>query len=167
MQEPNDRIKEIWSESHTVNKAGSHICGDLDVHEDRSLRSNGKECPMFVFPVFKEGGDQYMMMLSQFQENMFILTYLEEYKRDPASARPWMQVTLYDELVKEKAIGLYRVDFIPELSRAESATLFKILLDMYSTKEMYNSHVLTFNKNPDRFDFNKYVDVVKYKCLDS
>ena len=165
MQESSDRIKEIWSESHTVNKTGLHICGDLDVQQDRLLRSNGKKCPMFVFPVFKGSDDQYMMLFSQFQENMFILTYLEEYKRNPASARPWMQVTLYDELVEEKAIGLYRADFIPELSEAESTKLLKILLYMYSDEEMYNSHVLIFNKHPERFDFNNYVDSVKKIAL--
>ena len=160
-QESNDRIKEIWSGSQTVNRTGLHICGDLDVQQDRLFRAKGKECPMFVFPVFKDSDDQYMMLLSQFQQNMFILTYLEEYKRNPASARPWMQITLYDELVKEKAISLYRADFIPELSIPESTTLSKVLFNMYSDQGMYDSHVLTFNKHPAKFDYNKYLDDVK------
>ena len=161
MQEPSDRIKEIWSEYHTVNKSGLQICGNLDTRMDQLLRAKGKESPMFVFPVFKGSDDQYMVLFSQFQENMFILTYLEEYKRNPASAQPWMQITLYDELVKEKAIGLYRADFIPNLNKAESTLILKMLFDVYSDEIMYNSHVLTFNKHPEQFNFKKYFDVVK------
>ena len=45
---------------------------------------------------------------------MILITHLEEYKSNPATAEPYMTITLHDELVKEKEIVLVRGDFRPK-----------------------------------------------------
>lgn len=69
----------------------------------------------FIFPVYRDSG--YMMVISQFQDMCFLLTYLEEYRKNPAAANPWMSVTLYDEFIPDKGIGLLRGDVSNQLTK--------------------------------------------------
>jgi ATP synthase mitochondrial F1 complex assembly factor 1 len=158
MQESTDRIKEIWAEYQKA-KSGM-VCGDIESDIDELIRKRAKESPMFIFPVFKDE-DKFMIMLSQFQENMFVLTYLDEYKRDPTTARPWLQFTIYDELIDKKSISLYRADFTPDLSSVESHSLVNMILQAYKNDDIYGTHVVNFNKNHDAFDFQGYCDSMK------
>lgn len=69
----------------------------------------------FIFPVYRDNG--YMMILSQFQETCFLLTFLEDYRKNPAAANPWMSVTLYDEFMADKGMGLLRGDVSAQLTK--------------------------------------------------
>lgn len=52
----------------------------------RSLHS--PPSPMFVLPVQREGG--HFVLLSQVQDRHCLFTYLEDFKRNPATAQPYM-----------------------------------------------------------------------------
>lgn len=69
----------------------------------------------FLFPVYRDNG--YMMILSQFQETCFLLTFLEDYRKNPGAANPWMSVTLYDDFMPDKAMGLLRGDVSAQLTK--------------------------------------------------
>ncbi|CAM9404096.1 unnamed protein product, partial [Ectocarpus sp. 8 AP-2014] len=63
----------IWTAYHDEREdsLGTVIPGDsLD-----GLQAKAKKCPMFVLPVWRDGG--HFMMLSQYQDKCFLLTYLE------------------------------------------------------------------------------------------
>ena len=90
---------------------------------------------MFLLPVIKEDG--HMWILSQFQDTAFICTYLggkrvryfydghffmllsyiTEYQKDPATAKPWLSCVLYDDFVESKGLSLVRTDFLPSLTK--------------------------------------------------
>jgi len=113
-----DEIKGIWAKSQNL-KSGNLICGDLDPVRAARIRTRAKKCPMFIVTAFKSE-EAYITLLSQYQENFFVFTYLEEYKRNPTSARPWLQLTLYDELEATKALCLHRAEFTPDLTQSVS-----------------------------------------------
>lgn len=52
------------------------------------------------------------MLLSQFaaEKSMFVMTFLDDYKKNPALAPPWMSVLLFDELLTTKALALMRAE---------------------------------------------------------
>lgn len=62
--------------------------------------SSGVSNPFFIFPVRKHSG--YYMLLAQNQEKSFIYTYLEDYKKDPNNATPYLVITMFDELAFKK-----------------------------------------------------------------
>jgi ATP synthase mitochondrial F1 complex assembly factor 1 len=159
--ETKDRVKEIWT-SCANHKNNQLLCGTLDPVLDTCIRARGLQCPLFIYPVFRSD-ESFFMMLSQFQENVFVVTYLEDYKKNPSNARPWLQLTLYDELVNEKDIGLYRADFIPELTATESRKVVEMIVQAYTDDEAFKL-VSTFNTNPQRFNFDEFLKFFKSSC---
>lgn len=49
-----------------------------------------------------------------------MVTYLEDYKRDPSSAEPYLSLTLFNELVETKGLALIRGEVTNRLSRDEA-----------------------------------------------
>ena len=68
----------------------------------------------FIYPIFREGG--YFMLLSEFQDSCFLFTFLEDYRKNPKAANPWMSLTLYDEFLVDKDLGLLRGDVGAQLT---------------------------------------------------
>lgn len=64
------------------------------------LYFRAKHNPFFIFPVRKATG--YYILLCQNQDKSFIYTYLEDYKKDPSNATPYLVITMFDELVFKK-----------------------------------------------------------------
>ena len=116
-EEPS-RIGAIWESFHEDRPelAGCSVPADEHV----KITERARESPLFIFPVRREQG--HFLLLSQFnaQSDMFVMTFLEDYKRNPAAAQPWLSVTLFGELLTSKAVGLLRADIAPErLSKPE------------------------------------------------
>ena len=116
-EEP-DRIGAIWDSFHEDRPelAGCSVTAEEHV----KITERARESPLFVFPVRREQG--HFLLLSQFnaQSDMFVMTFLEDYKQNPAAAQPWLSVTLFGELLTSKAVGLLRADIAPErLSKPE------------------------------------------------
>lgn len=57
-------------------------------------------------------------MLSQFQENYILMTYLEAFKQNPAQAPPYLAISIYDDLIESKNLSLLRGDIVNELDKA-------------------------------------------------
>ena len=116
-EEP-ERISAIWDEfhEHRPELAGCSVAAE----EHLKITERARESPLFIFPVRREQG--HFLLLSQFNapSDMFVMTFLEDYKQNPAAAQPWLSVTLFGELLTSKAVGLLRVDIAPErLSKQE------------------------------------------------
>ena len=116
-EEP-ERISAIWDSfhEHRPELAGCSVAAE----EHLKITERARESPLFIFPVRREQG--HFMLLSQFNapSDMFVMTFLEDYKQNPAAAQPWLSVTLFGELLTSKAVGLLRVDIAPErLSKQE------------------------------------------------
>lgn len=52
-----------------------------------------------------------------------ILTYLEDFKKNPLTANPYLVLTFFDELVRTKGIALMRGDVIGQLNKDEAETV--------------------------------------------
>ena len=116
-EEP-ERISAIWDEfhEHRPELAGCSVAAE----EHLKITERARESPLFIFPVRREQG--HFLLLSQFNapSDMFVMTFLEDYKQNPAAAQPWLSVTLFGELLTSKAVGLLRADIAPErLSKQE------------------------------------------------
>ena len=95
------------------------------------------------------------MMLSQFQANAFLFTYLEEYKTNPSTASPWLSIGVYDELITSNGLGLIRTDFMPSVSKKEANVVTEMLLDRYGAS--FSMWLEPFNSKPNSFNFDQYI----------
>ena len=90
---------------------------------------------MFVLPVPKDNG--YFMLLCQNQQKAFVCTYLEDFKKNPLTANPYLVLTLFDELVRVKQIALMRGDVISNMTQDEGGAVMEMLLDSYLVDSEY------------------------------
>ena len=116
---------------------------------------NAQASPMFVLPVPKDNG--YFMLLCQNQQKSFVCTYLEDFKKNPLGANPYLVLTLFDELVRVKQLALLRGDVIFQMTQDEGAVVMNQLLDSYLIDSEYEK-VRQFNHDPHRFDFVKHTE---------
>ena len=148
--EPKKKVEEIWNEYHDgkeFNISEAWPVGDFEALM-ASAKSNGR---LFIWPVKREGG--HMVILSQVQESHILFTYLEDYKRDPAGAQPYLVVTMYSDLAASKDTVLVRGDITPlALDEAESTRLVANVKEFYLNRP---DDVASFNKGT--FDFEKHI----------
>jgi hypothetical protein len=64
-------------------------------------------------------GGGFFTLITQFQGRQCLVTYLENYKKDPAAAEPYITFTLFDELVARKGVALLRGEVTNQLTRDE------------------------------------------------
>ena len=116
----------IWEKYHENRPELSGSC--VPAAEHAQIVERGRESPLFIFPVRREQG--HFMLLSQFdvQHSVFVMTFLEDYKRNPAAAQPWLSVTLFDELMDSKGLGLLRVE-VRASSPSRSLSVAVLLTD--------------------------------------
>ena len=84
-----------------------------------------------------------------------MLTFLEDFKKNPKTANPYLVITCFDELVRAKQIALLRGDVISHMTQDEGATVMDQLLDSYLIDSEYEK-VRQFNHSPAYFDFEKH-----------
>lgn len=94
--------------------------------------------------------------MAQSQDKSFIYTFLEDYKKNPHNATPYLVVTMFDELVFKKGVALVRGDIIGDLSKKDSEIIFQMTKQFYTNENNYQ-HVRTFNQQPDKFNHQEHV----------
>ena len=127
------------------------IFTDRDHH---AIQHRSRQCPNFIWPIRRDGG--YFVMLSQFQDNHCLFTFLEDFKRNPGAADPWLVVSLYDEFIVEHDVSLVRGGFSPpHMTREEASRLVGLLHRYYVDDNAYRT-VEDFNLRPNTFDPTKH-----------
>ncbi|TMW66772.1 hypothetical protein Poli38472_014084 [Pythium oligandrum] len=145
------QIRRIWEDYHS--EKDDAIARVLDGTEYSTLMERARSAPYFIFPVYRQGG--FFNMLCQFQDKCFLVTYLEAFKENPALAPPCVTVSLFDDLLAEKDVGLLRADVVNMLDKAETEKLLNQLLRSYSNEKLYD-WVDKFNNRPNEFDFDAF-----------
>lgn len=81
------------------------------------------------------------------------MTYLEDFRRDPTSAQPYLCITVYKELAETKGIVLLRADIcaLATLNKTDAAKMLEQVARFYGDDTHYQ-HVFKFNKSPQTFD---------------
>jgi len=110
---------------------------------------------MFILPVPKANDNSYFNLVVQNQQKSFILTWLEDFKRNPLSANPYLVLTVFDELVRTKDLALMRGDVISHMTRSEGTAVMQQVLDSYLVDHEYET-VRKFNHEPQSFDFEDH-----------
>lgn len=81
-----------------------------------------------------------------------MLTWLDEYRRNPMGANPYFVLTCFDELLAKKEIALLRGDVISHMTQSEGQVLMTQIIEHYLNESKYDT-VRKFNTEPERFDF--------------
>ncbi|KAJ0411393.1 hypothetical protein ATCC90586_004379 [Pythium insidiosum] len=144
-------IQRIWENYHA--EKDDCIATTMSAVDFNAIKERARSAPFFVFPVYRQGG--FFNMLCQFQDTCFLVTYLEAFKENPGLAPPCLTVSLFDNLVEKKQLGLIRADVVNMLDKAESEKLLSQLIASYSDKSLFQ-WVDKFNNRPNEFDFEAY-----------
>ncbi|CAG9310426.1 unnamed protein product [Blepharisma stoltei] len=153
-EEPSE-IKRIWNEYH-LNRP-NNVSTVITAHQYDLLLRRTKASPIFIFPLKRKAG--HFVLVSQAQEKSNLLTYLEDFKKNPATATPYFVLTLFDELLAKKGIVPVRGDIVDFLiAKPEAELLLKAFLAHYIEGGLYEETVQIFNHDPNNFNHQKYVD---------
>ena len=102
------QVLHVWATHHAEKAELAGAAAEAAEYE--TLVQRGAESPSFVWPVRRDGG--HMMMYSQYApaHQMFVYTFLEDYRRSPELSPPWMSVLLFDDLLDTKGVALLRAE---------------------------------------------------------
>mmetsp|Transcript_26903 Transcript_26903/g.34858 ORF Transcript_26903/g.34858 Transcript_26903/m.34858 type:complete len:219 (-) Transcript_26903:253-909(-) len=153
-KETPERVSEIWKEFHNQRK--DTLATTLCFEDFQVLLERGADCPIFVYPIWRDAG--HFMLISQFQDTHFLVTYLEEYQNNPGGAQPWLVLSTYSDFAESKNLGLIRGDYTPNLNGGEAEKVFHGILSSYCTDEKFQQ-VECFNKSPEKFNLYAYMKV--------
>jgi hypothetical protein len=145
-------VKQIWEDYHREAEQAWGLA--IDVAQYEVLRARLVESPMFIIPVRRDKG--FFTLAMQHKERSISFTFLEEYKRSPETAVPWLFATLYDDLVASKGLALLRADFLPHLlTREEAVEVLKRTLELYASDKY--DRVWIFNHASKHFKIDEYL----------
>mmetsp|Transcript_52409 Transcript_52409/g.59908 ORF Transcript_52409/g.59908 Transcript_52409/m.59908 type:complete len:197 (-) Transcript_52409:257-847(-) len=146
-------IKQIWTDYHKEKE--QTISSFLEPSHYRKIVSRGRASPMFVFPVWKPQG--HYVMLMQAQNKSFLFTFLEDFKKNPLGATPYLVLTIFDELEVKKGLVLVRGDIVNnQMSKEESLRLMNLTFDHYMREELFGK-IHQFNHEPNSFNFDEFI----------
>ncbi|CAN8073185.1 unnamed protein product [Agarophyton chilense] len=143
------RVQEIWKEYHADHKSA---VGDVFSAEEYELfKHRTARCKHFVLPVPR--GNGFFTLLVQFQGNHCLLTFLDDYKRNPTEAQPYMTITIFEDMLETKRVALLRGEVVNVLNTKEAKKLVDLLKRFYLSRGRDYDMVVAFNENSSRFDF--------------
>eukprot|EP00351_Strombidinopsis_sp_SopsisLIS2011_P002840 CAMPEP_0116882228 /NCGR_PEP_ID=MMETSP0463-20121206/14430_1 /TAXON_ID=181622 /ORGANISM="Strombidinopsis sp, Strain SopsisLIS2011" /LENGTH=67 /DNA_ID=CAMNT_0004535143 /DNA_START=254 /DNA_END=457 /DNA_ORIENTATION=+ len=64
-------------------------------------------------------------------------TYLEDFRKNPLSANPYIVITCFDELIRKRDLALIRGDVICNMDRDEGSIILQQLIDSYLINDKY------------------------------
>lgn len=146
------KIRELWLEYFKDHLAV--VPGVLAQPEFMTIRANARECPLFIAPVRKLGG--FMNLVMQFQDNQVLFTLLQEYQEKGADAPLYAVISLFDDFVLKKEIGLLRAEAVhPEMTKQDVIHLVRYLREFYGPGAKFE-WVKKFNFRSAEFDFEEF-----------
>jgi ATP synthase F1 complex assembly factor 1 len=158
-QENAVKVRQLWLDQ--FKDRPDVVVGTMAKSEYTTFKANASACPMFLVPVMKPGGAAYFNLISQFQDGRHcLLTSLDAYRIDPATASPMMVSTIYDELIPDKSIALMRGDIVNrlEITKKDAQRILKFIRHFYTNKF---DLVKNFNLDSRNFDYESFLQVSK------
>lgn len=153
-RETPDKVRDVWNTYHSA-RANNVSCV-LTGYQFNLLKKRTKASPFFIFPIMRKGG--HFMLLSQSQDNSNLFTFLEDFKKSPENATPYLVLTMFDELLGKKDIVPVRGDVIDHLvSKTEAENIMMAYLAHYLETGLYEDLVHVFNHNPSKFNHESFI----------
>lgn len=150
-REQPEKIKTIWNEFHD-NRLDC-VATTWSKEEFEGIQERKRRCPRMIYPVLK-GDGKFFNLIAEWQDNFCIFTYLEDYRKNPSAAEPYLSVALYDDFLARKQLVLVRGDFTGHLRKADAVHLLNVMRYFYFKDPRF---VETFNKEPSKFNFDEYL----------
>jgi len=149
-----DDIKHIWLEYH---KKKDVIAAVLTNAQFELLMKRGKEHPIFILPLPRSEGYEFMML--QFGTNSVHFTPLLAYQVHKENAPECLNMVFYSE-TKDKEVILMRGEYDKQVINAQEAQCLANELQLYYIKEDAARLQLLkdFTLKPDNF---KHTDLIK------
>ena len=150
-RESPEKIRTVWNEFHD-NRVDC-VATTWSRAEFEGIQERKRRCPRFIFPVMK-GEGKFFNLLAEWQDKYCIFTYLDDYRRAPGRAEPYLSIALFDEFLPRKGLVLVRGDFTGHLVKADAVHVLNLMRHFYFTDPR---HVETFNRDPASFDFTAFL----------
>ncbi len=150
-RESPDRIREVWNEFHD-NRLDS-VATTWTAAEFNAIQERKRRCPRFIYPVHK-GDGKYFTLVAEWQDKFCIFTFLDDYRRNPSAAEPYLSVALYDDFLERKGLVLVRGDFSGHLLRRDAAHVLNLMRYFYFENP---KHLEAFNRDPASFSWDSYL----------
>uniref|UniRef100_A0A7S1C6F8 ATP synthase mitochondrial F1 complex assembly factor 1 n=1 Tax=Bicosoecida sp. CB-2014 TaxID=1486930 RepID=A0A7S1C6F8_9STRA len=144
-------IRDIWLDYHSDRK--DCVADVYTPEEYNGIMDRARRFPMFVVPV-RKGDGKFFMLVAQWQERHCMFAFLDDFKKNPYAAEPYLAVTLYDDFIKRKQLVLVRGDKSGHLTQLESLKVMSLIKKFYLEDDRW---VRTFNETPDEFDWQRYL----------
>lgn len=150
-REPPAQIKQIWNTFHDTRL--DCVATTWTPEEFAGIQERKRRCPRMIYPILK-GDGKYFNLIAEWQDKYCIFTFLDDYRRNPSAAEPYMSVALYDDFLERKQLLLVRGDFSGHLTKADATHLLNLIRYFYFSNP---KAVETFNFEPSKFDFNAFL----------
>ncbi|XP_073817728.1 ATP synthase mitochondrial F1 complex assembly factor 1 [Musca autumnalis] len=149
-----DEIKHIWFEYH---KTKDVLVATLTVEQFESLMKRAKEHPIFLLPLPRSEGFEFIMF--QFASNTVHFTPLLAYQVHAENAPECLTLVHYTEM-RDKGIILMRGEYDSNVLNGQEAQCLVNELQMFYCKDDPTKLQLLekFTKKPDEF---KHMDLIK------
>lgn len=143
------RIKEIWNEYHDGRL--DCVATTWSQAEFEGIAERKRRCPRFIYPVLK-GDGKFFTLVAEWQDKYCIFTFLDDYRRNPTLAEPYMSVALFDDFLARKQLVLVRGDFSGHLTKRDAAHIMNLMRHFYFAEP---KAVEDFNLRPQEFSFDR------------
>jgi len=155
-QEPAE-ITKIWNQFHSK-KDG--VFAVLSTSEFQNLLEKAKECPVFVFPIPRDDGFEFM--LCQFDRHDVYFTPLAMFQMVRENAPPCLTLQHYSDLMDSKGIVLMEGQFDEKVIKKELAlNLVQQMSMFYGRDSKFYEMVKRFNYQPETFKYEELVATLK------
>lgn len=153
-----EQISLLWTEYFAGKKA---LSGVIPADFYVQILERAKKFPVFVLPLPRDEGFEFFYM--QFQGHQIFFTSLLEYQTNKESARPYLTVHHYTDLIDSKNIVL----MMGEVTENVPVTLQDGQFLMYLMQEFYVTGSETkrqmleaFHRDPAKFNYQEMVEMI-------
>lgn len=152
-----EEITKIWNQYHSTKDC---VFAVLKTNEFQNLKEKSKECPVFVFPIPRDDGFEFI--LCQFDRNDVYFTPLAMFQVVRENAPPCLTLTHYTELNDSKGIVLMTGQYDEKILNEKSAlSLVQLMSIFYGKDSKFYSLVKQFNYEPETFKYQDVIDAFK------
>ncbi|BFY99627.1 hypothetical protein BsWGS_02667 [Bradybaena similaris] len=152
-----EEIIRIWNQYHSGKDC---VFAVLKAEEYENLREKSKECPVFVYPVRRDDGFEFI--LSQFDINEVYFTPLGMFQLVRENAPPCLTLTHYTDLMEDKGIVLMNGQYDEKVLKQQLAlSLVQQMSIFYGRNSKFYNLVHRFNYEPHNFQYQELIDAFK------
>ena len=152
-----EEISQIWSQ-HYAGKDGV-VFATVPVDKYTRLKVKGKEFPLFIYPLPRETGFEFM--LGQCSEDDWYYTPLISYQTHGEYAPYSLAIHYYPELAESKGIVLMMGEICAEELKPELATLLALQTQLIYGSDENLELVKLMHEKPDDFQHMEVINVCK------